>query len=131
MTKKLLTVSTIAFLIGCTSNPVLYPNSKLKKLGVEQSKADIKSCKADAEIYLKNSKSKQVGKAAAGGAVMGAAMGAVSGLFRGKVLEGAAEGAAVGAAGGAAGGAISPDRIKRRFVNTCLAKKGYKVIGWD
>jgi hypothetical protein len=33
--------------------------------------------------------------------------------------------------GAGAAGALSPDQVKHRFVNQCLADKGYQVIGWD
>jgi hypothetical protein len=38
---------------------------------------------------------------------------------------------AKGAACGGAAGALSPDQVKHRFVNQCLADKGYQVLGWD
>jgi ADP-ribosylglycohydrolase len=58
-------------------------------------------------------------------------MGAVSGIFSGNIARGALMGSAIGGAGGAAAGALSPDEIKRRYVNTCLNEKGYQVLGWD
>jgi hypothetical protein len=52
-------------------------------------------------------------------------------MFSGNMGRGLVRGGAMGAAGGTAAGAVSPDELKRRFVNQCLAEKGYQVIGWD
>jgi uncharacterized membrane protein len=58
-------------------------------------------------------------------------MGAVAGAFYGDISGGAARGAAIGGTGGAVSGSLTPDQVKHRFVNQCLADKGYNVIGWD
>ena len=124
-------LALLLFFVSCASKPQLYPNQKLKSVGQEAAKKDVDKCIADAETYLKSSKGKQVAKGAGAGAAIGAAMGAVSGMFTGNFGRGAVRGGAIGAAGGGAAGAISPDELKRRYVNQCLAEKGYQVIGWD
>lgn len=116
---------------SCASRPQLYPNQKLKAVGKEESRKDVDACIADAETYLESSKGKQIAKGAGGGAAVGAAMGAVVGMFTGNLGRGLVRGGAIGAAGGGAAGAISPDQLKRNYVNQCLADKGYRVIGWD
>lgn len=121
----------IFLVVSCASRPQLYPNDKLKSVGKEASKKDVDQCIADADAYLESSKGKQVAKGAGAGAAIGAAMGAVGGMFTGNLGRGLVRGGAIGAAGGGAAGAISPDQLKRRYVNQCLADKGYKVIGWD
>lgn len=126
----ILTLLTFS-LISCSSRPKLYPNRTLKVRGVEVAEADIDQCIADADTYLGSSRGKNAAKGAGAGAVIGGAMGAVSGIFSGNVGKGALQGAAIGGAGGGAAGALSPDQIKRRYVNQCLAEKGYQVIGWD
>lgn len=118
-------------LVSCASRPQLYPNQKLKAVGKEAAKKDVDRCIADAEEYLESSKGKQVAKGAGAGAAIGGAMGAVSGMFSGNVGRGLLRGGAIGAAGGGAAGAVSPDQLKRRYVNQCLADKGYRVLGWD
>lgn len=128
---RLLTTFLLFGLIACASKPQLYPNEKYKAVGKDVAKDDIKQCMADSEEYLKSSKGKQVAKGAGGGAAIGAAMGAVGGLFTGNMGRGLVRGGAIGAAGGGAAGAISPDQLKQRYVNQCLAEKGYQVIGWD
>jgi outer membrane lipoprotein SlyB len=121
----------LLLLVSCASRPKLYPNQKLKTVGKEVSQKDINQCIADADNYLESSKGKQVAKGAGAGAVVGAAMGGVLGLFTGNLGSGLVRGGAVGAAGGGAAGALSPDQIKHRYVNQCLADQGYQVIGWD
>lgn len=124
-------ILAVTIITSCSSRPTLYPNEKLKEVGKEVASSDVDQCIADAENYLESSKGKQVAKGAGAGAAIGAAMGAVTGLFTGNVGGSALRGGAVGAAGGATVGALSPDEVKRRYVNECLAEKGYKVIGWD
>ncbi len=116
---------------ACATRPQLYPNAHLKDVGPEAAQKDIDQCIADAEEYLKSGKGKQIAKGAGAGAVVGAAIGAVGGLFTGDLGGGLVRGSAVGAAAGAAGGALSPDEIKQRYVNQCLADRGYRVLGWD
>jgi len=116
---------------SCASRPQLYPNTKLKSVGKDAAKKDIDKCIADADEYLESSKGKNVAKSAGAGAAIGAAIGAVGGLFTGNLGGGLIRGGAIGAGGGAAAGALSPDQIKHRFVNQCLADQGYRVLGWD
>lgn len=124
-------ICMILLIVSCASRPQLYPNQKLKTSGKEVAQKDIDHCIADADEYLKTSKGKQVAKSAGAGAAIGAAIGAVGGMFTGNMGRGLIRGGAMGAAGGAAAGAISPDELKRKYVNQCLAEKGYQVIGWD
>jgi uncharacterized membrane protein len=124
-------VSMVLVLVSCASRPKLYPNEKLKSVGKERAQKDTEKCIADADAYLESSKGKKVAKSAGAGAVIGGAMGAVSGMFTGNIGSGLLRGGAIGAAGGGAAGALSPDQIKRRYVNQCLAEKGYQVLGWD
>jgi hypothetical protein len=116
---------------ACSSRPKLYPNQKLKTVGKEVSQKDIDQCMSEGELYLETSEAKRITKGAGRGAVVGAAMGAVFGAFTGSLGRGILQGGAVGAAGGAAATAMSPDQLKQRYVNHCLAEKGYHVLGWD
>jgi outer membrane lipoprotein SlyB len=103
---KAFLIILILSLTSCASRPQLYPNAKLKKVGKKAAKKDIEKCITDADEYLESSKGKNVAKSAG-------------------------VGAAIGAGGGAAAGALSPDEIKHRYVNQCLADQGYRVLGWD
>lgn len=118
-------------LCSCSSRPQLYPNQKYKEMGESASKEDIKLCMDEADKFLESPRGKKMLKGAGTGAVVGSAMGAVAGIFSGNVARGAVAGAAIGGAGGAAAGAMSPDEVRQRYVNKCLADKGYEVIGWD
>lgn len=131
--KMKLTFLTILLLSlsSCASRPKLYPNETLKAKGKEASEADIDQCMKDAETYLDSSEGKKIVKSAGFGAAVGGAMGAVAGAFYGDISGGAARGAAMGGAGGAVSGSLTPDQVKHRYVNQCLADKGYNVIGWD
>lgn len=126
-----ITTFLLLVLVGCASRPKLYPNDHLRDVGKRVAEEDIDACIAEAEDYLESGKGKQVAKGAGAGAVVGAAVGAVSGLFTGNMGRSLLQGSAVGAGAGAAGAALTPDEIKRRYVNQCLADKGYRVLGWD
>lgn len=128
---KIIPLLFILLFAACASKPQLYPNSKLKTVGKEAAKKDIDICMAEADDYLESSKGKNIAKGAGVGAAIGAAMGAVGGMFTGNMGSGLMRGGAIGAAGGGTAGALTPDQIKQRFVNQCLADKGYRVLGWD
>lgn len=128
---KYLILALLLSLTSCASRPQLYPNQKLKSVGKEAAKKDIDKCIAEAEDYLESSKGKQIAKGAGAGAAIGAVMGAVGGMFTGSMGRGLIRGGAIGAAGGGTAGALSPDQIKQRYVNQCLADKDYRVLGWD
>jgi hypothetical protein len=133
-TKKINTLLfSILFLAlsSCASRPKLYPNETLKSKGKDASEADINQCMKDADTYASSSEGKKLLKSTGFGAVVGGAMGAVAGVFYGDIGGGAARGAAIGGTGGAVSGALSPDQLKHRYVNQCLADKGYNVLGWD
>jgi uncharacterized membrane protein len=129
--KPMYSLFFLLLFFGCASRPQLYPNQKFKSVGKESAKKDIDDCIAKAEQELESSKGKKIAKGAGAGAAIGATMGAVSGMFSGNMARGLIRGGAIGAAGGGVAGALSPDEIKRRFVNQCLSEKGYQVLGWD
>lgn len=122
-------------LAGCAAKrPVLYPNETVSDVGWEAAQRDIDECVAAAEAY---GAGRTPAARAAGSTVVGSATGAAVGAAVGAVRGRAGRGAAAGAAGGAAAGVVSgifrwrdPDPIKARFVNICLARQGYQIIGW-
>jgi hypothetical protein len=118
-------------LASCASRPQLYPNSKFKQVGKDGAKSDVDDCLKQADEFLESSQGKEIAEGAGSGAAVGGAVGAVGGAFSRNILGGALFGAAVGAAAGGASAALSPDQIKRSFVNQCLHDRGYKVLGWD
>lgn len=121
----------ILLLAGCSSKPVLYPNEKFESVGEEKAKQDTKVCMDKADRFLKSPKAKKMIKSGGAGAFLGGVVGGVAGIFTGDVAGSAAQGAAMGGAGGAVAGAMSPDELKQKYVNQCLRKKGYQVLGWD
>lgn len=126
-------------LVGCASSPPqpqLYPNSHMQSVGRAQADQDIAECRQLAHTSgVAEKKDGKVGKNAAGGAAIGGASAGAWGLVRGKNAgERAAAGAAAGAAGGAVRGAMQSSEtspVFKKFVNRCLAKRGYEVIGWQ
>lgn len=133
--RTFLKMSSYIFLIsaiyGCSSKPVLYPNSTLKTVGKTQANHDIDQCLADADEYLESPKAKKILGSTGKGAIFGGAIGAVTGALTGDFTRGIAHGAAIGGTAGGVGEAISPDQLKRAYVNRCLAEKGYQVMGWE
>ena len=126
-------LTSLIMMASCASRPVLYPNARFQQVGEEVAQQDIDRCMQEGESYLAkyNSKTKKVATGAAKGAIAGTVMGGVSGLLFGNAGRSIVGGAAIGAAGGATGAALSPDEIKRSYVQQCLRDKGYQVIGWD
>ena len=131
MLKLVLIIISIALLNACASTPVLYPNHYYKQVGKSQANEDIKSCEHSADEYLKSPQAKKILRSSAKGSVFGAIWGFIWGIFTGDLWLSTAIGAAGGAATGAAAGAMSPDELKRHYIDKCLADKGYQVIGWD
>jgi len=121
---------------GCTTpGPVLYPNAHLDAVGEAQSKRDIAYCETLAREYVENpSGVKRSAEYGVGGAAGGAALGAIGGAIGGNAGEGAAIGAAVGAAGGILASLYAnhkPNPTYEQFVDHCLEKHGYSVVGWQ
>jgi hypothetical protein len=132
---SILLLLSFATLACATKRPVLYPNEAFNNAGWEVAQKDVDDCLAQARAYGAggpSSAAKTAGSTAVGSA-SGAAVGAVVGAVHGR----AGRGAAAGAAGGAVGGLLSgifrsrdPDPIDARFVNVCLSRQGYQVLGW-
>ncbi|MBL7666341.1 MAG: hypothetical protein JNM93_14495 [Bacteriovoracaceae bacterium] len=128
---KILNYLIILILVSCASKPVLYPNDVYKEVGKEEAEKDVEICMDEAEKFLESSKGKQMLKGAASGSIFGAVVGAATGLITGDIKNSIGRGALVGGAAGGAAAGLSPDQIKRNYVNQCLGEKGYRVIGWD
>lgn len=120
--------------VGCAKKPVLYPNDHLETVGVEASKQDIDECMELAKSAdLEKNQALEAGKRTAGGAAVGAATGAVGGAISGGAGIGALIGLATGATIGFFSwifGASEPDPLFVRYVDVCLAERGYQPLGW-
>ena len=118
---------------ACATRPIVYPNEKLRQSGQVAVQADTDACLAEAKEYLESGRVPELAKQTGGGAVVGGAVGAAVGAVRGSVGRGATAGAAGGAAGGLVHGLWhwrDPDPVEKRYVERCLAERGYDVIGW-
>jgi len=123
----------LLLLAACATRPVVYPNEKLRASGQVAVKEDTDACIAEARAYLDSGRVPEVAKRTGESAAMGGAVGAAVGAVAGNVGRGAAAGAAGGAAGSLAHGLFhwnDPDPVERRYVERCLAERGYEVIGW-
>lgn len=126
-----------ALLLGCAAQrPVLYLNDHLERVGQAQAEADIAECVQLArEAGLEAGKGEKVAKDTARAAAVGGATGAVVGAI--SKSESAGTGAAAGAAGAGVATLLTGlfrsqdlDPVTKRYVDTCLRERGYKVIGW-
>jgi hypothetical protein len=129
-------LAAVVLLAGCSARrPVLYPNEKLQTAGPTAADQDIAECMHLADGYVKSGgKGREVAKDAAIGGATGAAGGAVGGAIWGSAGRGAASGAAAGVTVGLLHGLFKesgPSPLYQNYVNTCLADRGYRVIGWD
>ena len=120
--------------VGCAKKPVLYPNDHLERVGVEASQQDIDECMELARSAdLEKNQALEAGKRTAGGAAVGSATGAVGGAISGGAGIGALIGLATGATVGFFSwifGASEPDPLFVRYVDMCLAERGYQPLGW-
>jgi hypothetical protein len=126
-------------LASCASyKPILDQNDKYLASNEDERNSDIASCKKEASDYLDQLKAERAAREAGRKAVIGGVIGTATGAIFGKNLKSTLTGAAIGAGIGAVAGALSvagedkvkPDVIKQRYIQNCLAKKGYSVIGW-
>lgn len=129
----------ILTLAGCASGrPILDENDKVMKVGEARAERDIDDCLVRADRYLARHKADIENKAVTRGAVKGATVGAVIGLVSGRNLGATVGGAALGAGVGAGGALLeskardpgSVDPLKSRYVENCLKRRDYEVIGW-
>ena len=122
-------------LAGCASQrPALYPNAHYRTVGAAAAEADIEACMSLAEQH--GNAPDRTGEVVTSTAV-GSGVGAAGGAAVGAVFGSAGRGAAAGALGGAVTGLIrgamkagEPDSVYKRFVDQCLADRGYQPIGW-
>ena len=123
---------------GCASTkaPQLYPNAHLQTVGAERAGKDRSLCMSLADEYVEDkNKYNDLAKDATIGSVGGAAAGAVGGaILGGNVGRTTAAGAAAGAVVVLVRGLFElsePSPSYQRFVEYCLQKRGYEIIGWE
>jgi uncharacterized protein YcfJ len=135
MRRRLALLAGLAALLlaACATRPIVYPNEKLRASGQVAVQADTQACIDEAEAYLESGRVPEVAKRTGEAAVVGGVVGGAVGAVRGSVGRGAAAGAAGGAAGGLVHGLWhwrDPSDVEKRYVERCLAERGYDVIGW-
>jgi len=114
---------------------VLYPNPYLDAVGREVAQREIDECQTAARDFQPDDAGREAAAAdAAANTAAGAAAGAAGGAVGGR---GAGAGAAIGAATAATFNLVramfrrrEPDPVRKRFVERCLADRGYEVAGW-
>ena len=122
---------------SANARPVLYPNAAYESMGAASANQVLNNCinhaKAQGLSASNQATAANAGKGAATAGVMAAVGALVTGGNGGDVLKRGAQGAAIGAAGGAVSGAYEEQYspIYRRFVETCVAERGLKVLGWN
>lgn len=136
MRKALVTLALIG-LSGCsaTTTPDFYPNAKLNNTPRGQVNTDVHHCMSLADEYIKQpNKYSDMAKEGLIGGAIGAGTGAVAGTITGNAGRGTGAGAAVGGILGVLHAASkSSERTPsyERFVEHCLQKQGYEIIGWS
>ncbi len=136
--RPLLVIGLIALLLcsACSRRPVLYENPQLTKAGKSAADKDIDDCMAQA----KNAGAKSETAATSGREIgVGAASGAAISAVGSAIYDGSVSGRSVGAGAGiGAAGTIIHRMFRKRtdplfesYVNSCLQKKGYELVGWN
>lgn len=123
-----------AVLAGCAhQRPVVYPDATAQRRGDAAVAQAVDACMARAEAYGLDYSDGDLARRTAEGGLLGGAGGAAAGAIYGDIGRGALAGAASGATIGLIRGlfrADAPHPVYRRFVNRCLAKRGFEPIGW-
>lgn len=139
--KRVVTVSLLVSLSACAAmsgpkTPDLFPNEKLSKTPMGVVQADVNSCMALADQYIKEpNKYGEVAKQGVIGGAVGAGTGALAGTITGaNVGRSTGAGAAVGGVIGVLNASSQMNERSpsyERFVEHCLQKKGYEIVGWS
>lgn len=138
--KHIFLAFSISLTAGCATmttpkTPDLFPNSKLSMTPTGQVQTDVDECLALADRYIEQpDQYTNIAKQGLIGGALGAGTGAVAGTITGEVGRGTGAGAAVGGILGVLKGMSEmTDRTPsyERFVEHCLHKKGYEVVGWS
>lgn len=116
--------------------PDLFPNEKLSRTPGSVVQADINSCMALADQYIQQpNKYGEMAKQGVIGGAVGAGTGAIAGTITGSNAGRATgAGAAIGGILGVLKGASEMNERSpsyERFVERCLQKKGYEIVGWS
>jgi ABC-type dipeptide/oligopeptide/nickel transport system permease subunit len=136
--KILLILLLIFYSFSCSYRPIFDQNEKYLNAGEKKAQNDFEICKKSAEKYLNQYKAERAAKEAGRKAAIGGIIGATTSLIFGKGIKSTLVGTLIGVGAGASIGAIGvigedkikPDEMKQRYVSSCLAQKGYSIMGW-
>jgi hypothetical protein len=122
--------------ISGPKTPDLFPNEKLSSTPMGVVQADIRSCMALADQYIQEpNKYGEMAKRGVIGGAVGAGTGALAGtITRSNPGRSTGAGAAVGGVLGVLSGMSEMNQRSpsyERFVEHCLQKQGYEIIGWS
>jgi hypothetical protein len=130
-----------SMLVGCATpiaKPAFYPNAHYQRMGAAQAQADAQACAELANQSDVGAVNKiDAARVGAAGAAGVAVAGTVGSVLRGNkpnaknIAAGVAAIGAGGAAATAAGQSVGGSSLYRKFVQQCLAERGYQVIGWN
>lgn len=121
-------------LAGCAAQrPILYPPDQLAEDPVTRSQ-QVHVCEELADANVRPTLPAEALRET----FLGSAIGAASGVVGGAIFGAPGTGAAVGAASGATAGLLTslfrapaPSGAYQAYVSTCLADRGYQVVGWQ
>ena len=139
MIKKIISLIICITLISCSYRPIFQPNEKYRTVGEKVAQQDADFCMEESKEYLAAYKKRRALKEGTRKGFWGGIMGAVFGFLLTGDSVGLAKGIAVGAGTGAVSGAggvmaedkLKPDELKQRYTTSCLAGKGYQILGWE
>jgi hypothetical protein len=119
-----------------SEKPVLYPNQQLQSGGNMKAHAAQQYCMALADEYVHEpDRYQEAMKTGVKGAVLGTATGALGAtIMNNSAGRGAGAGAAIGGILGVVKSLQETNEHSpsyQRFVERCLQKQGYEVIGWS
>ncbi len=131
---SLILILVAATLAGCAGKrPVVYPDAVAQQRGEAAVDRAVDTCISRAEAYGLDYHDGDLARRTAEGGAIGGAGGAAAGAIYGNLGRGAVAGAASGATIGLIRGLFAadpPNPVYRRFVNRCLAERGFEPIGW-
>lgn len=129
-----LVLVSLVLALGCAKRPVLYPNAQYERAGEAAAERAVDDCIQLAEnADLGTNQAADAAKRTGAGAAVGTATGAATGAIRGGAGIGALVGLTAGAIVGFFSwlfGASELEPTFVRYVDRCLAERGYESIGW-
>lgn len=122
----LLLIFIFVTMISCSSQPVVYSDSLAEDAQVRR---DMAYCQQLAA--RKVPEGRRIARQAGRGAILGGVLGGLAGISQGQAPKRILTGAALG--GGLSGtqSAVYPNSTRRRYVETCLRRRGHQIIGWN